>query len=170
MNVELIDYRPSPYITYYTFAIEGISRACSHQLAHHKVTSFSQESQRYINMDGFGYVTPESFTTTVTDDYWNTESGDNSTLACEEFDSLMEYIGELYERMIRAGVPEDDARYILPNACCVDVTVTMATHELRDFLSCCYRAGTRREIRQVAERMREFVREVASDESMMVVE
>ena len=144
-----------------TFAIEGISRACSHQLVRHRMASYSQQSQRYVRMDGFEYVMPESFTTTVTDDYWNTESGDNSTLASEEFESLMDVIGELYERMIRAGIPEEDARYILPNACCTNIVVSMNARELLHFfrLRCCHRAQW--EIRELADKMLDLVKDVA---------
>lgn len=42
----------------FTFAIEGISRACSHQLVRHRMASYSQQSQRYVKMDGFDYVVP----------------------------------------------------------------------------------------------------------------
>lgn len=143
----------------FTFAIGGISRACSHQLVRHRMASYSQQSQRYVKMDEFEYVTPESFMTTVTDDYWNTESSDNSTLASEEFESLMEVIGELYERMIRAGIPEEDARYVLPNACTTNIVVTMNARELRHFfnLRCCNRAQW--EIRELADRMLELCKE-----------
>ena len=145
----------------FTFTIEGISRACSHQLVRHRMASYSQQSQRYVKMDGFEYVVPESFTTAVTDDYWNTESGDNSTLASEEFESLMDVIEELYERMIRAGIPEEDARYILPNACCTNLVMTMNARELRHFLKLrlCKRAQW--EIRELAERMLDCVKQVS---------
>ena len=49
----------------FTFAIEGISRACSHQLVRHRMASYSQQSQRYVKMDGFDYVVPESIRTKV---------------------------------------------------------------------------------------------------------
>lgn len=42
----------------FTFGIEGISRACSHQLVRHRLASYSQKSQRYVNEDGFEYVVP----------------------------------------------------------------------------------------------------------------
>lgn len=151
----------------FTFAIEGISRACSHQLVRHRLASYSQQSQRYVKMSGkvnesqFDFVTPESLMTTVIDDYRNTKSGDNSTLASEEFESLMESIGELYERMIDAGIPEEDARYVLPNACCTNVVVTMNARELRHFLKLrlCNRAQW--EIRELAERMLDCVKQVS---------
>lgn len=44
----------------FTFAIEGISRACSHQLVRHRMASYSQQSQRYVNMDTFDWIVPKS--------------------------------------------------------------------------------------------------------------
>lgn len=43
---------------YFTFAIEGISRACSHQIVRHRIASFSQQSQRYVKLDQFEYIIP----------------------------------------------------------------------------------------------------------------
>ena len=43
----------------FTFGIEGISRACSHQLVRHRMASFSQRSQRYCFEDGFNYIEPD---------------------------------------------------------------------------------------------------------------
>ena len=42
----------------FTFGVEGISRACSHQLVRHRIASYSQKSQRYVNEDSFEYVIP----------------------------------------------------------------------------------------------------------------
>ena len=42
----------------FTFGIEGISRACSHQLVRHRIASYSQKSQRYVNENGFDFITP----------------------------------------------------------------------------------------------------------------
>lgn len=55
----------------FTFAIEGISRACSHQLVRHRMASYSQQSQRYVNMDGFEYVTPIQIEQAEFDDNWS---------------------------------------------------------------------------------------------------
>ena len=73
----------------FTFAIEGISRACSHQLVRHRMASYSQQSQRYVKMDGFDYVVPESIRTKV-GIWWSEVDGLQSTL--EVYDSLMKYI------------------------------------------------------------------------------
>ena len=42
----------------FTFAIEGISRSCSHQIVRHRLASYSQQSQRYVKLDQFEYIIP----------------------------------------------------------------------------------------------------------------
>ena len=142
----------------FTFAIEGISRACSHQLVRHRMASYSQQSQRYVNMDEFDYVVPESIKDKK--GLWHKE-GEGVFTTSEVYVELMDYISVLYARMIRAGIPEEDARYILPNACKTNIIVTMNARELRHFFSlrCCERAQW--EIKQVAEMMLALVKEVA---------
>src|SRR5512144_1720633 len=44
----------------FTFGIEGISRACSHQLVRHRLASYSQQSQRYVKEEHFDYIIPPS--------------------------------------------------------------------------------------------------------------
>ena len=129
-----------------TFAIEGISRACSHQLVRHRLASYSQQSQRYVNMDGFDFVTPESISN-ASDDVYN------------EYLSLMDALDKIYRSFVERGIPEEDARYILPNACCTNIVVTMNARALRHFLGMrlCKRAQW--EIRELAERMLELLKD-----------
>lgn len=136
----------------FTFAIEGISRACSHQMVRHRMASYSQQSQRYVNMDGFDYVTPESLKGQI----YMGPDGIRETYA-----DIMRDLNDIYQQMIEDGAPEEDARYILPNACKTNIVVTMNARELRHFFSlrCCERAQW--EIKQVAEIMLALVREVA---------
>ncbi len=146
----------------FTFAIEGISRACSHQLVRHRMASYSQQSQRYVNMDGFEYVTPKSIGDKVmgkTLDWATHEPFDVTVRA--EYECLMQNISNAYARFIELGVPEEDARYILPNACCTNIVVTMNARELRHFLKLrlCNRAQW--EIRELAERMLDCVKQVS---------
>ena len=145
----------------FTFAIEGISRACSHQLVRHRMASYSQQSQRYVKMDGFDYVVPESINDIVLDEVWDSDIGFESVYAFEVYTNLMNDIRDVYNLMIENGIPEEDARYILPNACCTNIVVTMNARELRHFFSlrCCERAQW--EIKQVAEMMLALVKEVA---------
>lgn len=95
---------------YFTFKIEGISRACSHQLVRHRHCSFTQRSQRYCSEDGFGYVRPDS-----TDNL---------------FDTYVTGIESWYKQMQNAGVPNEDARYVLPNACETSLYLSCNLREL----------------------------------------
>jgi len=130
-----------------TFAIEGVSRALLAQLTRHRIASFSVMSQRYVNMDDFKYVTPETVK--------------ESIYTSEPYRELMEQIDALYHTLTAHGVPEEDARYILPNACCTNIVMTMNARELRHFFSlrCCNRAQW--EIRELAEKMLEECKDVA---------
>lgn len=141
----------------FTFAIEGISRACSHQLVRHRMASYSQQSQRYVNMDTFDWVVPKS----IKDEDMEVDLGYRFVPASEIYEELMIGINSAYNRLVEVGVPEEDARYLLPNACCTNIIVTMNARELRHFFSlrCCERAQW--EIRQVAEMMLALVKEVA---------
>lgn len=97
---------------YFTFKIEGISRACSHQLVRHRHCSFTQRSQRYCSEDGFGFVTPP-------------------TIAEECFADDMKTLNEWYNGyQTGGGVPNEDARYILPNACETSLYLSCNLREL----------------------------------------
>ena len=145
----------------FTFAVEGVSRALSHQLVRHRIASFSQQSQRYVNMDRFKWVMPKSI------DY--SDKMCCTKLICDPdtpfirdaYIELMDEIQSLYEQFVEAGIPEEDARYILPNACTTNIVVTMNARELRHFfrLRCCERAQW--EIREMADKMLELCEEVA---------
>ena len=151
----------------FTFAIEGVSRALTHQLVRHRMASYSQQSQRYVNMDGFEYVMPESIKTSKEKIYVGMELDcfdcltPDYKIVHEAYEELMYKIRETYEDLIRVGIPEEDARYILPNACATNIVVTMNARELRHFfrLRCCTRAQW--EIRELANKMLELCEEVA---------
>ena len=132
----------------FTFSIEGVSRSLTHQLVRHRIASYSQQSQRYVRLEEPDYVTPPSV-----------EKGPGLS---EGYDDLMGRCWEEYRKMVDGGVPEEDARYVLPNAATTNITVTMNARELLHFfrLRCCLRAQW--EIRRVANRMLEQCKEVAS--------
>jgi len=124
----------------FTFGIEGISRATSHQLVRHRIASYSQQSQRYVIQKGqFPYITPPSIK-------------DNPSLLAD-YEKTMQHIQQLYDRCLSAGIAPEDARYLLPNACETKIITTMNARELRHFfrLRCCFRAQW--EIREVAKEM-----------------
>ncbi|MBI5788142.1 MAG: FAD-dependent thymidylate synthase [Candidatus Schekmanbacteria bacterium] len=132
----------------FTFGIEGISRVTSHQLVRHRIASYSQQSQRYVQEKGqFDYIVPP----TVAD----------NEKAKEAFDKMMRECQKLYDDLVACGVAVEDARYVLPNACETKIVVTMNARELHHFftLRCCMRAQW--EIRQMAMLMLERVKAVA---------
>ena len=96
---------------YFTFKIEGISRACSHQLVRHRHCSFTQRSQRYCSEDGFEYVTPPS-------------------LERSSFHGDMQDLQDWYSHYQNLGIPNEDARYILPNACATSLYLSCNLREL----------------------------------------
>lgn len=132
----------------FTFAIEGISRACSHQLVRHRMASYSQQSQRYVNMEDFDYVMPESIK--------------NDKSARRAYEIFMKHVQRQYDWFVNVyNIPREDARYLLPNACKTNIVVTMNARELRHFFSLrlCERAQW--EIKELAEKMLDLVKEVA---------
>lgn len=142
-----------------TFAIEGISRVCSHQFVRHRLMSFEQLSQRYARMDNAGYVMPESIKGKSMGEIYDPFHGGRREASLEEeYEAIMRNAFSAYRRLIEMyGIPEEDARYVLPNACCTNIVVTM---NLREFMHFC---GLRRceraqwEIREMADKMAEEV-------------
>ena len=132
----------------YTFAVDGVSRALTHQLVRHRIASFNQQSQRYVRFaDGVATVKPESVAA--------------SEEASSVFDQAIAAAVEAYGKLLDAGVPAEDARYLLPNAAETKIVITMNVRELLHFFSlrCCNRAQW--EIRDMAHRMLELARPTA---------
>lgn len=132
----------------YTFAIDGVSRALTHQLVRHRIASFNQQSQRYVKFtDGVAVVKPASVAA----------SPEKEAV----FDEAIEACVSAYRKLLDAGVPAEDARYLLPNAAESKIVVTMNVRELLHFFSlrCCNRAQW--EIRDMAHRMLELARPTA---------
>ena len=131
-----------------TFAVSGVSRALTHQLVRHRLASYSQQSQRYVNMEGFEYVIPKSIER-ASDDVYN------------EYLSLMDAIDKTYQSFIERGIPEGDARYIIPNACCTNIIVTVNARELRHMAEERMCARAQWEIRELVTEMVRQAKEVA---------
>jgi thymidylate synthase (FAD) len=133
----------------FTFGIEGISRACSHQLVRHRLASYSQQSQRYVTFKGddFPQVIPDSIA----------GSPEREGI----FARAMESCAEAYRQLVADGVPAEDARFVLPNAAETKIIVTMNGRELLHFfeLRCCERAQW--EIRAMAVEMLKVVKPLA---------
>lgn len=148
----------------FTFGIEGVSRSFLAQISRHRIASFSVQSQRYVDMDNADHVIPKEIY----------DAGYSAIRLYEEsvknsFNNYNELKEELTKKYIAEGIKEspakkkaqEDARYLLPEACCTRMIVTMNARELNHFfnLRCCNRAS--REIREVAEEMLKLVYPVA---------
>jgi thymidylate synthase (FAD) len=131
----------------FTFSIEGVSRALTHQLVRHRIASYSQQSQRYVRFDDADYVVPPEI------------EKDPDALAT--FGKAVEDAWGSYRQLVDMGIPEEDARYVLPNAATTNITVTMNARELIHFfrLRCCLRAQW--EIRRAALKMLDECKRVA---------
>lgn len=143
----------------FTFAVSGVSRVLLAQLTRHRIASFSVRSQRYVNESAFDYIIPQSIK--------------DSEKALEIYEHEMSYLTVVYDQLVDAIVEsemqkrkldgsaidtitklkkkaQEDARYVLPNACETKLIVSMNVRELHHFfgLRCCNRAQA--EIREMA--------------------
>ncbi|MCD6407688.1 FAD-dependent thymidylate synthase, partial [bacterium] len=137
----------------FTFGVEGVSRALTHQLVRHRIASYSQQSQRYVKAENFEYIIPPLI--------------EKDEILKKEFLTIMEEIKETYNRIlkrfeeigIKGEKANQDARYILPNAAATKIVITMNARELLHFfrVRCCSRAQW--EIRELAYKMLEICKE-----------
>lgn len=137
---------PIEHVTF-TFGIEGVSRALTHQLVRHRIASYSQQSQRYVDGGKFGFVIPPSI-----------EENPNLKAAYIKF---MESCEDMYASLAANGIEKEDARFVLPNGCDTKIIVTMNVRTLMNFFQrrCCNRAQW--EIRALAWKMLALCKEVA---------
>lgn len=155
----------------FTFGIEGVSRTFLAQVTRHRIGSFSVQSQRYVRLEDFRYVIPpeieaipeakEAFLASMNED------------AARYLDLVKKLEEGHTARLMAEGMPEkqarakaskqanEDARFVLPNACETKMVVTMNARSLQNFfhLRCCSRAQW--EIRALAEEMLRLVYPVA---------
>lgn len=102
---------------YATFRIKGISRASTHQLVRHRIASFTQQSQRYVDEKNFVYITPDS----VKED----------PEALEFFTKTMEDLRDVYIKLREMKIRKEDARYLLPNAISSEIVISANLREFR---------------------------------------
>jgi thymidylate synthase (FAD) len=139
----------------FTFAIEGVSRALTHQLVRHRIASYSQQSQRYVRLDNFEYVVPPEI-----EKIPYAKMLFIKTMECDQLSYDM-----LVEELMKNGRTEkeaiEDARYVFPNACTTKIIVTMNARSLYNFFAhrCCTRAQW--EIRELGHKMLKAVKEVS---------
>ena len=182
MLADLGHASPTEHVSF-TFGIEGISRACSHQLVRHRIASYSQQSQRYVDGTKFDFVTPpeiaknekalDAFNRVIaqqTEAYreirdalaagyirgltGDTDSDDAAVMARFKAENPKQFSAFVKKA-------NEDARFILPNASTTKIVCTFNARSLQNFFAhrCCNRAQW--EIREVAEQMLLLCLEVA---------
>jgi thymidylate synthase (FAD) len=148
------------------YGVEGISRACSHQLVRHRIASYSQQSQRYVGKHSekdeecFDFIVPPSVEASGKKE-WFTEK---MNIIQKWYNELVEALGNFHHGESAIGTTgeksNEDARFVLPNAAETKIIITMNVRELLHFFSvrCCERAQW--EIRNLATEMLRLARKI----------
>lgn len=155
----------------FTFAVEGVSRTLTHQLVRHRMASFSQQSQRYVKLEQFGYIIPPQIEANeVAKKIFEKSMNDSQRYYDEIVDELYKtnlnsFLGKgLNEKEAKSKAEKmsiEDARYVFPNACETKIVFTMNARSLFNFFKhrCCNRAQW--EIRALAIEMYKLVKNIA---------
>jgi thymidylate synthase (FAD) len=134
---------------YATFRIKGGSRVFTHEMVRHRLMSPSQESQRYVEYGKtkeFEYVIPPAI---------------ESTPFKDEFKNKASELKEFYEEMVKAGIPKEDARYILPNATVSEIVLSANFRELRHIFEVRCMPRAHWEIREICLEMLKIMKKEA---------
>lgn len=130
---------------YATFRICNCSRAMTHQLVRHRLMAVSQQSQRYVDEQGFSYVVPLDMPGEFEDDFHND----------------MGIIRQMYHKWRERGLRKEDARFVLPNACTSEIVVSANFREWRHIIRLRTSAKAQWEIRNAANEILRILSEAA---------
>jgi thymidylate synthase (FAD) len=133
----------------YMFGIEDCSRVTTHQLVRHRVASYDQESQRFSAATKEGVVTPPSIQT--------------NEAASKAYDGALKTVYSAYEKMVMAGVPKEDARYILPSAIKTKLVMTINARSLMHVVWQRTALQAQWEIRELATSLYDLAREATPE-------
>ncbi len=121
---------------YATFRIKGGSRAFTHQLVRHRLCSYTQQSQRYVDEHNFNYIEPEAI--------------NRHKEAHIIFSNFIEKAKEVYYKLQNLGIENEDARFVLPNAIESQIVVTANLREWRHIIELRGSPDAQWEIRKIA--------------------
>ncbi len=132
-----------------SFRIKGVSRSLTHQLVRHRLCSFTQKSQRSINEHFFNYITPDSIK--------------KNQEAMENFSEHMRKTREIYSKLRKLGIKNEDARFVLPNATESEIVITANFREWRHIIELRGNLHAQWEIRRMIIKITEKLKEYAPD-------
>ena len=141
---------------FYMFEIEDCSRVTTHQLVRHRAVSYDQESQRFSAATREGVVTPPSVQ--------SNEAG------CQAYDGALKVVYSAYEKMVAAGVPKEDARYILPSAIKTKLVMTLNARSLMHVVWQRTALQAQWEIRELATALRGLAQEATPELWAKIIE
>lgn len=121
---------------YATFRISDVSRSFTHQLVRHRLCSYTQQSQRYVDESRFNYIEPASIK--------------NNPKAHSAFIRFIEDAKRIYLELQKLGIKNEDARFVLPNAVESQIVVTANLREWRHIIGLRGNPDAQWEIREVA--------------------
>ncbi len=130
-----------------TFYVGGISRAASHQLVRHRLCSFSQRSQRYVDEEGAQFVVPPSVAA--------------HPEAAEVFGRFLDQARQTYAQLRALGIPKEDSRFVLPNATATELIVSFNFREALHIFALRISPQAQWEIREVCRRMLDLLCPIA---------
>ena len=130
-----------------TFEISGISRSCSHQLVRHRLASYSQESQRYVDMSDPRFVIPPDIAA--------------DPRALEIWGGVVDEIEAAYQELRKLGIRKEDARFLLPNAAATRIVMSANFREWRHVIKLRTDPAAQWEIRELADRVLDILYQVA---------
>lgn len=140
----------------YMFEIEGCSRVTTHQLVRHRVVSFDQESQRFSAATRESVVTPPSIS--------------SNEFARGAYDEALKAVYAAYEKMVEAGVPKEDARYILPSAIKTKLVMTLNARSLMHMVWQRTALQAQWEIRELANALHSLAKEATPELWTRIIE
>lgn len=125
------------------FHIEGVSRALLAQITRHRTGKFCVRSQRYTDEDEFHYVIPKTIS--------------NDIDAMHYYEGIMMEIMDAYTRLKELGIPKEDARMVLPNACETVLDFSVDFRNLMHFFNERLCTNAQWEIRELAQEMKSLI-------------
>ncbi|MBI3840361.1 MAG: FAD-dependent thymidylate synthase [Thaumarchaeota archaeon] len=140
----------------YMFEIEDCSRITTHQLVRHRVASYDQESQRFSAATREGMVTPASI--------------QSNEAAYKVYDEALKSVYAAYEKLAAAGVPKEDARYILPGGIKTKLVMTLSARSLMHMVWQRTALQAQWEIRELAVTLQNLAREATPELWTKIIE
>lgn len=140
----------------YMFEVEDVSRITTHQLVRHRMASYDQESQRFSSATREGFVTPKSIA--------------SNSAAMAAYDDALKAVYQAFEKMTAAGVPKEDARYVLPGGIKTKIVVTLSARSLMHMVWQRTALQAQWEIRELANEMHSLAKAATPELWATIVE